>query len=69
VSSRLEKSDRLESENIAFHEKVRAGFLKQAQLEPQRIKIINAFGSIDEIGERIWQEVYPYVQKWRNPDV
>jgi dTMP kinase len=66
ASKRLQGSDRLENESIAFHEKVRAGFLRQAQAEPQRIKVINAIGAATEISARIWQEVYPRVEKWRS---
>jgi dTMP kinase len=34
--------DRLESEGDAFQEKVRQGYLRIAEAEPQRVKIINA---------------------------
>jgi dTMP kinase len=68
VKRRLQGNDRLESESISFHEKVRTGFLQQAQAEPQRIKVIDAVGSAAEISERIWQEVYPCVEKWRSAD-
>jgi dTMP kinase len=69
VERRWRQSDRLESENISFHEKVRAGFLLQAQAEPQRIKVIDAVGSTAEISARIWREVYPCIERWRSPDV
>ena len=47
------KKDRLESEGITFHKKVREGYLKLAQSEPQRIKVINANNSIEEIFEQV----------------
>lgn len=43
------KTDRLELEKISFHEKVRQGFLELAAGEPDRIRRIDASGSIEEI--------------------
>jgi dTMP kinase len=36
------REDRFEKEAIAFHEKVRQGYLTLARLEPQRIRVIDA---------------------------
>jgi dTMP kinase len=33
---------RFEAETVAFHEKVRAGYLELARIEPERIRIIDA---------------------------
>jgi len=46
-------SDRLESEDIAFHTRVRDGYLALHQRYPQRIKCIDAMGTIPEVHERI----------------
>jgi|GEM_PF-40020 len=60
---RLKQSDhayvegRFESLDLAFHQKVREGFLKIAAKEPGRCKIIDASLSVDEIHELIWQDV------------
>ncbi len=35
-------ADRFESEAVAFHERVRAGFLELARAEPRRIRVIDA---------------------------
>jgi len=40
--------DRLESEAIEFHEKLRHGFLEMARNEPDRFLVIDARGTIDE---------------------
>lgn len=48
-SQRGSALDRLEGEKIEFHEKVRAGFLILARENPQRIKVISADRSADEI--------------------
>jgi len=49
----INKIDRLELEDIKFHEKVRAGFLKLAAKEPKRIKLISAANGIDAIHREI----------------
>ena len=43
------KMDRLEREDISFHEKVRRGYLFLAGENPHRIKIIDATKSIEEV--------------------
>ena len=45
--------DRLESESIDFHNKVRNGYLTIARNNPQRVKVIDANGTIDEVHLRI----------------
>ncbi len=45
--------DRLENEDADFHNKVREGYLKIAQKEPQRIKVINAQDSIQNVHNQI----------------
>jgi len=46
-------ADRLEAEGLAFQEKVRHGFRKIHQLEPDRVKWIDGFRSIEEIQSEI----------------
>ena len=50
---RGEHLDRLENESIDFHNKVRAGYLAIARGSPQRVKVIDAKGSIEEVHLRI----------------
>ena len=40
---------RFEAENVAFHEKVRAGYLELARLEPDRFRIVDAAQPPDEV--------------------
>jgi dTMP kinase len=49
--------DRLESEGLAFHRRVRDGYLKAAAAERDRIKVVDGSGSIDDIALRIAQVV------------
>jgi dTMP kinase len=50
---RIKKKDRIECRSITFHNKLRAGYFKLAKKYPQRIKIINASGSLEQIYERV----------------
>lgn len=49
--------DRMEQEPIEFYEDVRAGYLKLAQKEPDRIVVIDASRTIAETAETIWQHL------------
>lgn len=46
-------ADRLESEEHSFHERVSAGFSAIAAEEPERVRIVDATGSIEEVAARI----------------
>ena len=45
--------DRFELENLDFHRAVRNGFLKIAEQDPQRVKIVSAAGTPEEIHRQI----------------
>ncbi len=47
------KNDRLELEDVSFHEKVRRGFHELAAEEPERIRIIPCGGSIAAVHEEV----------------
>lgn len=49
--------DRLESESMEFHRRVREGYLLIAAGEPERVKVVDASGTIDDISLRIEQLV------------
>ncbi|MBM4140085.1 MAG: dTMP kinase [Nitrospira sp.] len=49
----IHKADRLELEDRVFHKKVRNGYLEIAAKEPERIKLIDASKSIEEIHGKI----------------
>lgn len=56
-------SSRFEHEPKSFHERVRSGYLKLAEQEPDRLFVINAENSIEEIEETIWVRVQCLVKK------
>lgn len=51
------KQDRFEQEDIAFHQKVREGYLKLATNDPQRWLVVDASQSKTKIAQIIWQRV------------
>jgi dTMP kinase len=48
---------RFESKGLAFHERLREGFLSIARSEPERCAVIDARGSLDEVEARVWTAV------------
>ena len=50
---------RFEGEDLAFHLRVRAGFLRLAKQNPERWAIVNATGMMDQVHETIWDHVQP----------
>jgi dTMP kinase len=48
-----QKKDRFELETIEFHNRVRKGYLQIAKEEPDRIKVIDASGSAEDIHKKI----------------
>jgi dTMP kinase len=57
VKRRKVMPDRLESRGSDFHEKVCAGFRREAELRPDRVVLVDAAQSAELIQERIRQEV------------
>jgi dTMP kinase len=57
VGERSPKKDRLEKLSLEFHNRQRDGYLTLAKEEPERIKIIDASGSREEVQARIRKEV------------
>ena len=57
-----EALDRLEGEDAAFHARVREAYLKIAEREPQRVRIINSDGSIQETHRRVMELVLPFLE-------
>ncbi len=54
---------RFEAETLAFHEKVRAGYLELARLEPERFQIINAAQSQDQVFTAISEIVASFLER------
>ena len=54
---KAKKQDRFEQEAVAFHQRVRNGYLKLAANDPERWLVIDASQSKAKISEIIWQRV------------
>jgi dTMP kinase len=50
-----ESADRFEQEERSFHERVRQGYLTQAETEPERFRIIDAARNPESVSEEIWK--------------
>lgn len=57
------RDDRFEHEEVAFHQRVRAGYLKMAAAAPQRWLVVDAGLSRTEMGRIIWEGVGKLLQK------
>ena len=44
---------RIDDEDLAFHRRVRSGFLRLAKLEPRRVWVIDASGDPDDVEQRV----------------
>ena len=50
--------DRIEREDGAFHQRVADGFAAIVDREPGRLRTVDASGSVDEVGDRVWEAVH-----------
>ena len=57
MRSRTESPDRIEANGTAFKQRVRDGYLEIARLEPDRIIVIDAAGSIEKTAEHLSQKL------------
>ncbi len=55
--TKAEDIDRLESEDIDFHRRVRTGYLKLAEIEPERVVVIDGTKSVEEIHQDIMKNM------------
>jgi len=60
-------ADRLEMEDIRFHERVRRGFLAMAKKQPRRIKMVKVKGSIRETQDEIRRVVDLFIPISKKP--
>jgi dTMP kinase len=63
--ARGEAMDRFESEQQAFFERVRHGYLQRAAAEPGRFQVIDAGRSLDEVSAAVREALQQFVRKVR----
>ncbi len=56
-ASRNGEKDRIESEPLAFHERVREQFRQLAREEPDRIKVVDATQPVAAVSNEIWHYI------------
>lgn len=59
------KKDRLELEDLSFHEKVRRGFISLAAKEPGRIKLLDCSAGIEEVHMKVADTVADFLRTRR----
>ena len=55
------EKDRLEKEGLEFHKALRFGYLELAKEEPNRIKVINANDTIENIHKKVIELISRYI--------
>jgi dTMP kinase len=55
-------ADRLESRSLAYHERVRQGFLSEARRRPERIHVIDARASVEQVQDALRQDVARFME-------
>ena len=60
-----QKQDRIDSEEAAFHTRVRDAYLKIAAADPERVRVVDASGSVQETHSQVMRLVMPYIQSQR----
>ncbi|HEX6183073.1 MAG TPA: dTMP kinase [Pyrinomonadaceae bacterium] len=61
--SKGHKADRLDAEDAAFHTRVRDAYLRIAAAEPERVRVIDAAGSVQETQAHVMRIVMPFLEK------
>ena len=57
------RTDRLDVENEEFHTRVRDAYVEIARAEPERFRVIDARGSVDETQRRVMEIVIPFLEE------
>lgn len=61
-SSDRQKADRLDAEDAEFHSRVRQAYLRLAAEEPERIRVIDSSGPLDETQARVKEIVLSFLE-------
>ncbi|MCX6896908.1 MAG: dTMP kinase, partial [Verrucomicrobia bacterium] len=55
--------DRIEEADQQFFARAAQGFEAVAAAEPQRVRVLDADGTMDEVGARVWELVQPILPR------
>lgn len=56
------KPDRLDAEDATFHTRVRDAYLKIAEADPERVRVIDASGSVQETHAQVMKLILPLIE-------
>ncbi len=59
----INKSDRLELEDISFHEKVREGFIRIAAGEPGRVKVVDCSEGLEVVRQNVVKIISEFLEE------
>jgi dTMP kinase len=65
-SAEKHKGDRLDIENAEFHTRVRNAYLQIAAAEPERVRVVNTSGSVEEAHAKVKEIVVPFLETRAN---
>ncbi|MEP6706727.1 MAG: dTMP kinase [Pyrinomonadaceae bacterium] len=57
------KGDRIDAEDIEFHTRVRDAYLRIAAGEPERVRLINAGGAVQETHQLVVEIILPFLKQ------
>ena len=60
-AARRGQPDRLERADLSFHQRVRQSFLDLARQEPERVTVLDATHTPDQLARRVWDAVQTYL--------
>ena len=61
IQHRAGQSDKFEEKPTAYFQAVRTGFLRRAELNPQRICIINAHADLETVGQAVQEQLEQFL--------
>lgn len=62
---KINKDDRIEREDVAFHERVRQGFIHIAAQSPDRIRMVDCSGPAESVREHVITVIDEFLEKHR----
>jgi dTMP kinase len=63
IGAQVNELDRLEREEMAFHRRVREGYLTLARREPACCRVIDGRQTVEQVHETVWREVERFLRE------
>lgn len=65
LEERRQSATRVEARDLAFHRRVRDGFLLEAERFPERFRVFDGTGDRDGLSDRVWETVSSWLAQHR----